>query len=45
MYAGPLPAFDERRSVGLFKKVDYQHPFEAMPVPLSPLDGVPHLPE
>lgn len=45
VHAGPLPAFEERRSVGLFKKVDYQHPFEARPVPLSPLDAVPYLPD
>lgn len=45
VYAGPLPDFSDRRSVGLFSKVDYQHPFSAIPVPLSPLDAVPHLPE
>jgi hypothetical protein len=45
VYSGPLPGFKERKSVGPFKKVDYQHPFEARPVPLSPLDGVPYLPE
>jgi hypothetical protein len=42
-YSGTLPSFSERRSVGSFKKVDYQHPFEARPVPLSPLNVVPHL--
>ena len=44
VYAGPLPSFSGRQSVGLFTKVDYQHPFAARPVPLSPLDKVPHLP-
>jgi hypothetical protein len=42
--SGPLPGFNERKSVGPFKTVDYQHPFDAIPVPLSPLDVVPHLP-
>jgi len=42
--AGPLPAFKDRKSVGGFTKVDYQHPFKARPVPLSPLDQVPYLP-
>lgn len=41
---GPLPGFAERKSVGLFNKVDYQHPFDAIPVPLSPLNLVPHMP-
>ncbi|MEJ2308073.1 MAG: transglutaminase domain-containing protein [Gammaproteobacteria bacterium] len=45
VYAGPLPDFKNRRSVGLFSTVDYQHPFSALPVPLSPLDKVPYLPE
>lgn len=44
VYAGPLPAFADRRSVGLFTKVDYPHPFSARPVPLSSLEQVPHLP-
>jgi hypothetical protein len=44
VYSGALPSFSRRRSVGLFTKVDYEHPFSALPVPLSPLDGVPHLP-
>jgi hypothetical protein len=44
VYAGPLPDFPERSSVGTFETVDYQHPFKALPVPLSPLDKVPHLP-
>lgn len=44
VYAGPLPSFSKRKSVGLFTKVDYQHPFSAIPVPLSPLDKVPQLP-
>ncbi len=45
VYAGPLPGFKARRSVGIFSKVDYQHPFSAHPVPLSSLGGVPYLPE
>lgn len=44
VYAGPLPGFADRRSVGLFSKVDYPHPFSARPVPLSPLRAVPYLP-
>jgi hypothetical protein len=44
VYHGPLPGFSGRRSVGLFTRVDYQHPFSARPVPLSPLNHVPHLP-
>jgi len=44
VYSGPLPLFKDRRSVGPFKTVDYQHPFQAIPVPLSPLNRVPHLP-
>ncbi len=42
--AGPLPTFSKRKSVGIFKTVDYEHPFSAIPVPLSPLNQVPHLP-
>lgn len=45
VYGGPLPSFAQRRSVGLFQSVDYQHPFSAIPVPLSDLRQVPHLPE
>ena len=45
VYAGTLPDFNNRRSVGLFTSVDYQHPFAAIPVRLSPLDKVPYLPE
>lgn len=44
VYADPLPDFSHRRSVGAFEKVDYQHPFQVRPVPLSPLNMVPHLP-
>jgi hypothetical protein len=43
-YGGPLPDFQNRKSVGAFKKVDYEHPYEAIPVPLSPFDMVPYLP-
>jgi hypothetical protein len=43
VYAGPLPTFQGRKSVGLFTKVDYEHPFDAIPVPLSSLDKVPYL--
>lgn len=45
VYAGPLPSFTDRHSVGTFSKVDYQHPFSACPVPLSSLDSVPYLPK
>jgi hypothetical protein len=44
VYSGPLPEFSERESVGSFTKVDYQHPFQVIPVPLSPLNMTPHLP-
>ncbi len=43
VYHGPLPNFADRRSVGLFTTVDYEHPFKAAPVPLSPLSRVPLL--
>jgi hypothetical protein len=42
--SGPLPNFRGRKSVGPLKLVDYQHPYKAIPVPLSPLNMVPHLP-
>ncbi|MCB9569575.1 MAG: transglutaminase domain-containing protein [Myxococcales bacterium] len=45
VYGGRLPSYAERRSVGLFASVDYEHPFSAIPVPLSDLRYVPHLPE
>ena len=45
VYGGSLPEFDERRSVGLFDSVDYQHPFQSCPVPLSELTGLPYLPD
>jgi hypothetical protein len=38
-----LPGFDGRVSVGLFKQVDYEHPYETIPVPLSGFDRVPLL--
>ncbi len=44
VYSGPLPDFAHRSSVGGFETVDYQHPFGAIPAPLSPLDKVPYLP-
>jgi hypothetical protein len=44
VYSGSLPSFQQRRSIGAFNLVDYQYPFQALPVPLSPLDMVPHLP-
>jgi hypothetical protein len=44
VYSSPLPDFANRHSVGLFATVDYQHPFSARPVPLSPLNHVPYLP-
>lgn len=45
VYSYSLPTFAKRRSIGIFNKVDYQHPFSARPVPLSPLDQVPYLGE
>jgi len=42
--SGTLPAFSRRKSVGGFTKVDYQHPFQVIPVRLSPLDKTPYLP-
>jgi hypothetical protein len=44
VYLGPLPSFAKRKSVGPLTKVDYEHPFQARPVPLSPMDKVPYLP-
>ncbi len=44
VYSGALPAFSKRKSVGSFAKVDYQHPFQVIPVRLSPLNKTPHLP-
>lgn len=43
--SGSLPHFKDRRSIGSFKKVDYRHPFQVIPLPLSPLNLVPHMPE
>lgn len=43
VYSVALPSFAKRRSIGIFDKVDYSHPFSARPVPLSPLDRVPYL--
>jgi hypothetical protein len=41
-----FPAFADRRSIGVdsFTTVDYQHPFDMIPVPLSGFDQVPYLP-
>lgn len=44
VYSGPLPDFADRCSVGPFSTVDYEHPFSAIPVPLSDLRYVPHMP-
>lgn len=44
VYVNPLPNFKNRKSFGLFTKVDYEHPFSALPLPLSQLDQVPYLP-
>lgn len=41
---GPLPEFKNRKSVGLFKTVDYEHPWSAIPLPKSPFDKVPFVP-
>ncbi len=43
VYSGVLPSFTKRRSIGMFTKVDYRHPFSARSVPLSPLDRVPYM--
>ena len=40
-----FPGFDHKGSIGLFETVDYQHPFETIPIPLSGFDRVPLLPE
>jgi hypothetical protein len=40
----PFPSFQNRKSIGGFLKVDYEHPFKALPLPLSPLNKVPHIP-
>jgi len=45
VYSRALPSFAKRRSIGMFTKVDYRHPFSARPLPLSPLDKVPYLEE
>lgn len=43
VYSESLDSFENRKSVGIFTSVDYEHPFSAIPVPLSPLDTVPCL--
>lgn len=42
----PFPDYAHRRSIGVgsFATVDYEHPFQLIPVPLSGFDGVPLLP-
>ena len=44
--ATPFPIFADRRSIGVptFLTVDYQHPFDFIPVPLSGFTQVPFLP-
>jgi hypothetical protein len=44
VYMGPLPSFENRKSVGSLKTVDYEHPYSAIPVPNSPFDKVPYIP-
>jgi hypothetical protein len=41
-----FPVFADRRSIGVgsFTTVDYQHPFDLIPVPLSGFDQIPYLP-
>lgn len=41
-----FPAYSARRSIGVpsFTTVDYQHPFDFIPVPLSGFTDVPYLP-
>jgi len=42
-----FPEFDSRRSIGVssFDTVDYEHPYEIIPVPLSGFDLDPYLPK
>ncbi|MFW9845874.1 MAG: hypothetical protein ACFFD6_03950 [Candidatus Thorarchaeota archaeon] len=40
-----IPDFQNKSSIGQFSTVDYEHPFSAIPVRLSPLDRVPYLPK
>ncbi|WP_031433016.1 hypothetical protein [Methylomarinum vadi] len=44
VYTAPLPRFKEKRSIGPFETVDYEHPFRVLPIPLFPLNLVPYLP-
>ncbi|HMK61053.1 MAG TPA: hypothetical protein VK452_07900 [Dissulfurispiraceae bacterium] len=41
-----FPDYAHRQSIGVssFTTVDYEHPCEIIPIPLSGFDGVPHLP-
>lgn len=43
----PFPAFAVRRSIGVpsFTTVDYRHPYDFIPVPLSGFTQVPYLPD
>ncbi len=41
----PFPDYAHRKSIGIFNTVDYEHPYEFLPVPLSGFNGVPHLPD
>jgi hypothetical protein len=43
VYAGPPPSFQNRGSVGPLTKLNYEHPWDAIPVPLSSLNIVPYL--
>jgi hypothetical protein len=46
-YSENFPEFDSRRSIGVssFDTVDYEHPYEIIPVPLSGFDLDPYLPK
>ena len=41
-----FPDYAQRHSIGVgsFTTVDYEHPYETIPIPLSGFDGVPYLP-
>ena len=47
VYSTDFPNFVQRKSIGIesFDTVDYQHPHELIPVPLSGFDRVPYLPD
>ena len=38
-----FPDFANRKSIGTFASVDYEHPYSFLPVPLAQFKNVPHL--